>query len=127
MTVWVKSSVENSQPVKHDLDLIVSPPPQDVEQVDQSLHDDSVKPLWNITQAVTNGTLYNLQSPSLQISVWIRSLEVAREHVPPMQVLILVFSPFPQVALQSEYDPHAEYTKIFLIFWQWQNATCIIG
>ena len=59
----------------------------------------------------------DLQSPSLQMSVWIRSLEVAREHVPPMQVLILVFSPLPQVVLQSEYNSHVEYTKkFFLIF-----------
>ena len=47
-------------------------------------------------------SFYNLQSPLLQISVSIRSLEVASEHLPPMQVLLLVFSPFPQVLLHSE-------------------------
>ena len=59
---------------------------------------------------------YDLQSSSLQMSVWIRSLAVAREHIPPMQVLVFVFSPFPQLVLQAEYDPHAEYTETFFIF-----------
>ena len=53
-------------------------------------------------------SFYNLQSPLLQISVSIRSLEVASEHIPPMQVLLLVFSPFPQVLLHSEYGSHVE-------------------
>ena len=56
MSVWVKSSVEDSQPVKHDLDLVISPSPQVVEQADQSPHDDSVIPLWIIIQAVENWT-----------------------------------------------------------------------
>ena len=43
--VCVKSSVENSQPVKHDLDLVISPPPQNVEQDDQSLHNDNWIPI----------------------------------------------------------------------------------
>ena len=50
------------------------------------------------------------------MSVWIRSLEEAREHIPPMQVLLLVFSPFPQVVLHSEYDPHVEYTETFFLY-----------
>ena len=57
--VWIESSAKDSQPVKHDLDLIISPPPQDVEQSPQSPqspHNDSCIPLWNIIQVVTNGT-----------------------------------------------------------------------
>ena len=57
MSVWVKSLVEDSQPVKHNLDLVISPSPQVVEQVDQSLHDDSFIPLWIIIQAVENWTI----------------------------------------------------------------------
>ena len=43
--VCVKSSVENSQPVKHDLDLVISPLPQNFEQVDHSLHNDNCIPI----------------------------------------------------------------------------------
>ena len=61
--ICVKSSLEDSQPVKHDLDLFISPPPQDVEQVDQSPHDDSCIPFRNIIRVVRNGIFdvsYNL-------------------------------------------------------------------
>ena len=68
--VWVKSSVEDSQPVKHDLDLIfsqvvsaVNRSTVDQSQVDQSLHDDSCIPFCNISRAVINSIFdmtYNL-------------------------------------------------------------------
>ena len=36
--------MEYSHPIKHSLDLIISPSPKDVEHVDQSLHDDNCIP-----------------------------------------------------------------------------------
>ena len=52
----------------------------------------------------------NLQSPSLQTAVSIKSSEVALEHIPPMQVRDLVFVPPPQLLLHSEYSPVDENT-----------------
>jgi len=52
----------------------------------------------------------NLQSPSLQTAVSIKSSEVALEHIPPIQVRALVFVPSPQLLLHSEYSPVDENT-----------------
>ena len=53
----------------------------------------------------------NLQSPSLQTAVSIKSSEVALEHIPPMQVRALVIVPPSQLLLHSEYSPIDENTK----------------
>ena len=112
--VWVKSSVKWSQPAWQDRDLIDSPTPHVAEQADQSLQDVNRRPIQNtcIIYSVPYWVCYieNLQSASLQISVWIRSLDVASEHIPPIHVLLLVFSPLPHVLLHSEYESHVEYT-----------------
>ena len=65
-----------------------------------------------LVNSLLNSIKY-LHPDSLQVVVSLKSVSVAREHIPPIHLRVLVFNPSPQVALQLEYSDHSEYTGIF--------------
>ena len=97
-----------------------TPSSQVLLQVDQTLqNENSEGPKENLSRWESHretistwiiADRQDLQSLSLQTSVWIRSWSVAREHIPPIQLRSLVFVPTPQLLLHSEYSPQVEYT-----------------